>query len=921
MKYHKSTCSPRVPGIRLCLFVLLSCLLAPFSSAADGWNLTKASLDPSKPGPDGEPSIKVEPGGKAVLKLRDTDGTGTVRMAVWDDGTKAMSDPSKSATGPRWGVGQSDGRMLAGGIMYARYLAEGGSLCIIDADRADPVSWFKLNYFGGRNKSAKWSTWEFNFDANDGITLKVDGRAVPQKRYDWNKGEITGFREVVILGDETGSPNAQTFWVADVESTLAGPMQVKPAGAPPPPKVLPDEDPSPVGPPIMLKEELRGVHPRVLITKDQLPKLRKFYNSDEGKIWREKIEGYRGASRPPDHTKFLTDATDGQRQGFWRMPTVALHYLMTGEKSSLRDAKGFLEHLAKLPAWETTKERNSGMSAANIMIGAGLVYDWIYNDLDPEFRESFREKLLYHSRYMYHGGHLLKNPGPHYWQNDPANNHRWHRNAGLTLSMLAIYENRPEEQWIMQRAIDDLEFVNKWLPHDGSCHEGPGYMVFGGNHLMVAMDAADKAIGTNFLEADYYKNVPLYRMHTLLPGMNGILPYGDTTEGGVATYNNFLLRCVARHNLPDIRDGLLDMVETDPRSMMFGWFSLIWDDPDVPRGDFTNLHTKALFEDVGVATFRDSWSGDAVAGYFKCGPFGGYDMLRYSGGEKYINVAHDDPDANSFILAIGGDIVAKTDGYSKRKSSRNHNTILINDFGQMTKGRPEGGVWSQPGGDMTKMGFLTTYNDTGKVVGVEGEASGSYLAYRDRKTGKSRPGIDRFRRSFLWVEGDYILVLDDIRSPEAVDVSWLMQGEDLKVVDESAGKFKLIAGEASADFMVVSDKPMDFATRVSPADHRGKSLDYQQLVGSITTEDLRVVSIYDPWNHGDLEVTMTDLGNGSASITVTGGTNKDVWTWTMAPDNDTASSISGNRVNGAGTGPLYKQGPADTDLAWKLVQR
>ena len=55
---------------------------------------------------------------------------------------------------------------------------------------------------------------------------------------------------------------------------------------------------------------------------------------------------------------------------------------------------------------------------------------------------------------------------------------------------------------------------------------------------------------------------------------------------------------------------------------------------------------------------------------------------------------------------------------------------------------------------MSQMAKITAWKDAGEVMVVEGEAAGSYLAYRDRATGKSRPALDRFRRTFIWVKGE-----------------------------------------------------------------------------------------------------------------------------------------------------------------------
>jgi hypothetical protein len=188
-----------------------------------------------------------------------------------------------------------------------------------------------------------------------------------------------------------------------------------------------------------------------------------------------------------------------------------------------------------------------------------------------------------------------------------------------------------------------------------------------------------------------------------------------------------------------------------------------------------------LFDDIGVAFIRDGWEAGDVAGMFKCGPLGGFALNAFRNENKfqYINVAHDDPDANSFTLYKDGEYLAQTDGYSKHKQSRNHNTILINGMGQRVPGRGEAGVWTQPAVgnvDMTKMANLTAWQVADKVVAIEGEASGAYLDVTDKKLGKSRPKLDRYRRAMLWVKGDYVLVLDDIRAPQPVEITWLMQG-------------------------------------------------------------------------------------------------------------------------------------------------
>ncbi|TXI89977.1 MAG: hypothetical protein E6Q40_01545, partial [Cupriavidus sp.] len=117
-------------------------------------------LDSAKPGPAGKPSIKLPPGSRASLKLRDTDGSGKVAFLVYDDG--AIASPGKvRSVGPRWGTGESNGRICVGAIMYANFLQPEGSYCLIDCLPADRAAWQAMKFLGPRG-AAGWKKWEFD---------------------------------------------------------------------------------------------------------------------------------------------------------------------------------------------------------------------------------------------------------------------------------------------------------------------------------------------------------------------------------------------------------------------------------------------------------------------------------------------------------------------------------------------------------------------------------------------------------------------------------------------------------------------------------------------------------------------------------------------------------------------------------------
>jgi len=822
-------------------------------------------------------SLKVGPGGKAVWKLRDADGSGQVSLWVYDNQTKP-SKPKEYRVGPRWGIIQSDGRVLVVGALYAPYLSGNTTYAASDSDQRH---WFNVQYTAVR-RIAGWHCWRFDFDAEEGLTISCDGKTLPVNRFDWNKTKIRAFNGVAVFGDETKG-NAQTVWVDDVTVELGGSMKAAPAAPSPPPPVTPEKDPR-VENPVRFAPEVRGRHPRLLFTSDDIPRM-KVLAQGKGRMFFDDLMDYLPPSVPPKNTKYLTNATEAMRQGLWRAPTVGLHYVLTGNATSLERARGFLRAFMAQPHWDITSEKDSGMGAANIMVGAALLYDWLYHDLDPGFRDEARRKLILQARRMYYRGHLKKagSSSSHYWQNDPQNNHRWHRDAGLALCVLAAAD-RPEDAWILTRTLEELEFVHKWLAKDGTSHESPSYMVFGGPHLVMAMDAADRCLGTRFLGHDFFKNAALFRMQTLAPGLEDSFHYGDSE--GLGWITHYLWKCTSAHRQADLQAALLAFRQASPQAFSYGWFGLVWFDSSISGGSITELPDRHYFDDLGLVFARDGWTSDRVGLMFKCGPYGGHTLNAYRNRNDfhYINVAHDDPDANTFQLFTGGEMVVEEDRYSTKKPTSSHNTILVNGRGQ----KGEGKSWTQPlrgdDADMARLARMITWKSAGDVVIAEGEAG---RAYAD---------LDRFRRTVVWVEGSYILLLDDIRATREVELAWLIQSGEVIKVDHNGHRYRLQNGEAACDFELAADTPFVTEVVTSTADHRGKSMGLRQLQAKTKTARWRVAAVFDAWGRGDVSLAILPRDEEALTVTVTQDAFTDAWTWQAAPDSDTPSAIEGTRA-------------------------
>ncbi len=288
------------------------------ATALAGWQVSgPVSIDVARGRGEGGGSLRVEPGGRAVWRLRDANGSGKVTLWVYDDGSVPAKHKARQ-TGPYYGVLQKDGRVLAPGSLYAPYLSGGATYALTAFNpTAKEKSYFAVQYLGLKRASG-WHKWTFVFDAEKGVTVLHNDRDVnsPRQRFRWFTTKVEGFTGVVVMGDTTADAN-QTVWIDDVTVTLGGPMTVKPQqlAPPPPPPATPERDPVP-DKPARLVEDLRSVHPRLLFTTADIPAMRDKTKSGYGKSLYDRMLAYLPACRKPNHTKFLKDATDGQRQGF-----------------------------------------------------------------------------------------------------------------------------------------------------------------------------------------------------------------------------------------------------------------------------------------------------------------------------------------------------------------------------------------------------------------------------------------------------------------------------------------------------------------------------------------------------------------------------------------------------------------------------
>jgi hypothetical protein len=437
-----------------------------------------------------------------------------------------------------------------------------------------------------------------------------------------------------------------------------------------------------------------------------------------------------------------------------------------------------------------------------------------------------------------------------------------------------------------------MELIAKWLPEDGSSHEGAGYQAFGFLRLALAMRIMDRVFGTDYQKSPALRHAWEQQVYWAAPGRSGDISFGDDSNDDGGGYNwddaGFFIGPLLSRDA-DAQAALTARMEVRRRRAkkpdLLPWDLLTFYDPTLAGGDAARLPTQHLLPDLGAVSMRDAWTPEAVALTFKCGPYGGERLNAYAmrgGTWTYVNVAHDDPDANGFALGMAGDLVIHPGSYSMPKWTEGTSTILVDGKGQVN----EGSGYTQPvkNTDMRTLSYLTAWKvgDHGRCI-VEGEAAKAYAG-----------ALQRYRRTALYLPGDYILILDDIVADQPHAITWLGITGTGRILDGSAGTAVATGVEGKVvPLQVRADVPLASAVRPYVMKARWGDVKVDQIRFTANGAAMHIACVLDPWaRHAAVTVAKSD---GGATVTVALDGHSDAWTWTDAAGDHAPSGLAGRR--------------------------
>lgn len=534
---------------------------------------------------------------------------------------------------------------------------------------------------------------------------------------------------------------------------------------------------------------LRPTHPRLFFTDEELPRIKDALKKDLlVQQWYDRLseEAQQMLAEPPVEYKLVGPRLLRQsRAALRRISTLAGLYRLDGDQRWSARARTEMLTAAAFPDWNPKHFLDTAEMTTALAIG----YDWLYDHLSVEDRATIRRALIEKGlkqgldAYTREPQWTKANHGTAWTEAD----HNWNQvcNGGMIVGALAIADEEPAlAAAIINGARKSIVVPMRKFAPDGGYEEGPGYWNYGTRYNVFFLAAIKSALGTDFglTKMPGFADTGLFRMHIIGP-LGQTFNYADSrAKAESASQMLWLARALDR----PMYAAHERLVAGDRPDI----FHLLWSGNNSRAIGKLNLSLDYIFRNVNVALFRSAWQ-DAKATY-----------VGFKGGDNKANHSH--LDLGTFVLDalgerwaldLGPDDYNLPDYFSKRQRwtyyrlrTESHNTLTIDNKNQNPSGRAP----------------LIAYLSTTRRAFAVADLTDGY-----------KPKVIRAWRGIALLDRRQVLVQDEIKARELVDVIWNfhtrarveMRGKRATLTQNNVQFEVRILSPQSARFEVISSNP------------------------------------------------------------------------------------------------------------------
>lgn len=485
-----------------------------------------------------------------------------------------------------------------------------------------------------------------------------------------------------------------------------------------------------------------GVHPRLILGPGKQDSLRTSLDSGLSFLWE------RFQQDLPSRVSAAADIPDRLGRGHGDLAAeLAFAWLMTDTDSLRVLAVDYLLRLCRKPVWDPEYDLLHG----HLLLGVSLAYDWLYHELGRDRRIEVADRLGEEALEQYR----RITEGRVWYRNQYLQNHAHVNYGGLAFAAAALYGEDPRAQdWL---GVCDSFFtrVFELSAEDGTSVEGLSYGNYAIEYCLRYAELARDLLGKDYYSSSWLRNYPDYVLHSLLPRPSEsewAMTFGDSPRHGNSHGPEPQLYLLAsrtgNRNASRLADRLINLRPEGLASA--SWWALAWYSPSGDSSFPVDLPRLMYFSDLDQVMLRSSWADSAATMIgIKCGPFMG---RRQTGAFRYdLGAAHGHPDAASFQLYSRGRFLAIDPGYTMLKRTANHNTLMVKGQGQL--GELE--TWFAAGEALV-------FDHNPRVIETRSAPDYDYVLVDAAQAYHPGLGLTGFRRHFLFLRPDMLLVADEI---------------------------------------------------------------------------------------------------------------------------------------------------------------